>query len=39
MNFTGGAFEFSKNGTTSPVLTFVNNASTIQTFSNKFCAQ
>ena len=36
MNFTGGAFEFSKNGTNNPVLTFVNNASTIQTFSNNF---
>lgn len=36
MNFTGGAFEFSKNGTTNPVLTFVNNSSTIQTFSNNF---
>jgi autotransporter-associated beta strand protein len=36
MNFTGGAFEFSKNGTTNPALTFVNNSSTIQTFSNNF---
>jgi len=36
MNFTGGAFEFSKSGTTNPALTFVNNSSTIQTFSNSF---
>ena len=36
MNFTGGAFEFSKNGTTNPALTFVNNNNTIQTFSNNF---
>ena len=36
MNFTGGAFEFSKSGTTNPVLTFVNNSNTIQTFSNNF---
>jgi autotransporter-associated beta strand protein len=34
MNFSGGAFEFSKNGTTNPTLTFANVATTIQTFSN-----
>jgi autotransporter-associated beta strand protein len=36
MNFTGGAFEFSKNGTTNPVLTFATATTTIQTFSNNF---
>ena len=36
MNFTGGAFEFSKSGTTDPVLTFSTSTTTIQTFSNDF---
>jgi Uncharacterized protein with a C-terminal OMP (outer membrane protein) domain len=36
MNFTGGAFEFSKSGTTDPVLTFARGTTTIQTFSNDF---
>lgn len=36
MNFTGGAFEFSKSGTTNPVLTFSTVTTTIQTFSNDF---
>ena len=36
MNFTGGAFEFSKNGTTNPVLTFATASTTIQTFNNDF---
>ena len=34
MNFSGGAFEFSKNGTTNPTLTFASATTTIQTFSN-----
>jgi autotransporter-associated beta strand protein len=34
MNSSGGAFEFSKNGTINPTLTFANAATTIQTFSN-----
>ena len=36
MNFTGGALEFSKNGTNNPVLTFATATTTIQTFSNNF---
>ena len=36
MNFTGGAFEFSKSGTTDPKLTFATASTTIQTFSNNF---
>ena len=36
MNFTGGAFEFSKNGTNNPVLTFATSTNTIQTFNNDF---
>ena len=36
MNFTGGAFEFSKSGTTDPVLTFSTSRTNIQTFSNDF---
>jgi fibronectin-binding autotransporter adhesin len=36
VNFTGGAFEFSKSGTNNPVLTFATATTTIQTFSNNF---
>ena len=36
MNFTGGAFEFSKSGANNPLLTFATATTTIQTFSNNF---
>ena len=36
MNFSGSAFEFSKNGTTGPALVFATGATTLQTFSNPF---
>lgn len=36
MNFSGGAFEFSKNGATGPALVFATGTTTLQTFSNPF---
>ena len=36
MNFSGGAFEFSKRSTINPKLTFATASTTIQTFSNNF---
>ena len=36
MNFSGGAFEFSKRSTINPTLTFATASTTIQTFNNDF---